>query len=315
MSKCPFSVFHSNKNRLEEEKPSVIEDYTDDPYLRIRRIHPTQGSRIVKANSKLKGPDGQCETLEWPRKDALSRCGPYVHANQMGWWIFPGVDIDMTYHGDGAWDVNEYTKYDTEAEQKLYDDLPKYEYKTEDGKTGVFRSSPRAHVNAGLADKNIIQIWTGCIFRTPPGWCLLIRSPINACESYNRPYHIQEGVIESDWMDYDIWINVVVNRTHEKITLRQDMWPPIAQIIPVRREAYEANWAVDDRVISADDPEWASWQDYNFKKWERENEKDSKTYFKERSIQKPNKDVSKVLKIRDKYREERNNHRTKKNKK
>ena len=315
MSKCPFSIFHSNKNRLEEEKPSIIEDYTDNPFLRIRRLHPNQGARIVKANAKLKGPDGQCETNEWPRKDALSKCGPYVHANQMGWWIFPGVDLDATYHGDGNWSLQEYTEFDKNAENEFLNSLPPYEYKTESGEIKTMRHEGRMHVNAGMADKNIIQIWTGCSFRTPPGWVLLIRSPINAEESYNRPYHIQEGVIESDWMDYDIWTNVVVNRVHETFSIRQDMWPPLAQIIPIRREAYEANWDVDDRVISGDDPEWANWQDYNFKKWQQENEKESKTYFRERAKQKPSHDIPKVLKVRDKYRKERDEHQVRKTEK
>ena len=312
MSKCPFSVFHSHKNRLEEEKPSIIEDYEKNPFLRIRRLHPTQGARIVRANSKLQGPDGQCETLEWPRKDALTKCGPYVHANKMGWWIFPGVDLDFTYHGDNNWDVQEYTKFDMQKEQELLNSFPPYEYKGEDGKTKIHQFTPRAHVNAGLADHNIIQIWTGCMFRTPPGWCLLIRSPINAGESYNRPFHIQEGIIESDWMDYDIWMNLVVNRTHERVSIRQNMWPPIAQIIPIRREAYEEKWDIDDRVLSSEDPECASWQDYNWKKWDQTGQKESKTYFKERSVQKPGHDVPKVLKVREKYREQRNNPQTEK---
>jgi len=308
MSKCPFAMFHSNKNRLEEDKPSLIEDYDGSPFLRIRRIHPTQGAKIFPANRHLRGPNGECETEGWPRADAVKRCGPYVHANSMGWWIFPGVDMDVTYHGDNNWEVHEYTTFDAEAEKDFYKTLPSYEYKTVDGEVKTFEHQNRGHVNAGLADKNILQIWTGMIFRTPPGWGLLIRSPINAEESYDRPYHIQEGVIESDWMDYDIWTNLVFTRVHEKVQIRRDMWPPLAQIIPVRRESYEEKWAVDDRLMSADDPEWASWQDYNYKKWQRQNEKDGKTYYKERAIQKPQSDPAKVLKIREKYRNERNNH-------
>ena len=49
----------------------------------------------------------------------------------MGWWIFPGVDFDATYHGDGNWSVHEYTKFDKNAENEFLNSLPPYEYKTE----------------------------------------------------------------------------------------------------------------------------------------------------------------------------------------
>jgi len=306
--KCPFSVFTSKKNRIEEDKPSVIEDYEDDLFLRVRRLNATDSATLYPANARLKGPNGQCETTDWPRKDAVSKCGPYVHANQMGWWLFPANDLDVTYRGDNNWEIYEYKKFDDKDEEDLSSSLPPYIYEDENGEKKMMRHGARGKVNAGMADHHIIQIWTGLIFRTPPGWVLLIRSPINAEEGYNRPYHIQEGIIESDWMDYDIWTNVTFDRTNERVEIRRDMWPPLAQIIPIRREAYEANWEVDNKVMDKDDPEWASWQDYNFKKWKREDEKQSKTYFRERAIQKPipeSAGIPKILKVRDKYRKER----------
>ena len=312
MAKCPFSLFHSKKNRVEEVKPSIIQDHTESPFLRVRRLHPTQGIKIVPANSRLIGLDGQNETEKYPRSDAVRRCGPYVHANSLGWWVFPATDLDATYHGDGEWTIHEYNKYDEQQQEEYLSKLPPYEYKTEDGETHDFVMTGRSHVDAGLADKNILQIWTGVILRTPPGWGLLIRSPVNAEEDYDRPWSIQEGVIESDWMDYDIWTNLVFKRTNELVEIRQRMWPPLAQIVPVRREAYDGKWDIDDQLITADDPEWASWQDYNFKKWERMNEKDGKTYYKERAIQKPQPDSPRIESLREKYVSSRNEHQIRK---
>ena len=312
MAKCPFSLFHSKKNRVEEVKPSIIQDHTESPFLRVRRLHPTQGIKIVPANSRLIGLDGQNETEKYPRSDAVRRCGPYVHANSLGWWIFPATDLDATYHGDGKWTIHEYNKYDEQQQEEYLSKLPPYEYKTEDGETHDFVMTSRSYVDGGNADKNILQIWTGVILRTPPGWGLLIRSPVNAEEDYDRPWSIQEGVIESDWMDYDIWTNLVFKRTNELVEIRQRMWPPLAQIVPVRREAYDGKWDIDDQLITADDPEWASWQDYNFKKWERMNEKDGKTYYKERAIQKPQPDSPRIESLREKYVSSRNEHQIRK---
>ena len=88
-------------------------------------------------------------------------------------------------------------------------------------------------------------------------------------------------------MDYDLWTNILVERQNEKIEFRRNMWPPLAQIVPIRRESYMDTWDVDDRLMQAEDPEWASWQDYNFKKWRQQGKKEPKTYYKERAIQKP----------------------------
>ena len=312
MSKCPFSVFFSKKNRVEEVKPSIVHDETDAPFLRVRRLHPTQGIKIVPANSRLIGPDGQNETKDLPRSKAVSQCGPYIHANSLGWWIFPPTDLDAEYHGNGNWSVVEHNKYNEQEHIDYLSKLKSYEYKTEDGSTQEYSPILRTYVESNAADEHLLQIWTGVILRTPPGWGLLVRSPINAEEDYDRPWHVQEGVIESDWMDYDLWINLVFTRKNERVEIRQNMWPPLAQIVPIRREAYEKKWEIDDKLITDDDPEWASWQDYNFKKWERSNEMDGKTYYKERSVQKPRKDSSKIESLREKYISDRNEHQIKK---
>ena len=65
-------------------------------------------------------------------------------------------------------------------------------------------------------------------------------------------------------------------------------------------------------MITADDPEFASWQDYNFKKWVQINEKESKTYYKERSVQKPRSNDSKIESHREKYAASRNEHQVRK---
>ena len=86
------------------------------------------------------------------------------------------------------------------------------------------------------------------------------------------------------------------------------MWPPLAQLVPVRREAYMEKWVIDDQLMSAEDPEWSSWQDYNFKKWRQQGKKESKTYYRERALQKPIsalKTVGNKLKnLRDKFRKD-----------
>ena len=99
-----------------------------------------------------------------------------------------------------------------------------------------------------MCEMNIVSIWTGCVFKTPPGWCLQIRSPINI--NLDQPFRIQEGILETDWMQYDIWMNLKFFRYNEWATLRRDQRYPLAQLVPVRRESYDEKWALQDNALT-----------------------------------------------------------------
>jgi hypothetical protein len=139
-----------------------------------------------------------------------------------------------------------------------------------------------------------VQIWTGCIFQTAPGWSLHLRSPINLPPG---PAHVMEAMIEADWLQYDIWLNLAFDRRDEVLSLRREGWPPIAQLVPVRRESYEAQWRLESEVVNRNSPEAEAVVDYfveyNRRKFAGDGKdprshehptltKDSATYFKER---------------------------------
>ena len=164
----------------------------------------------------------------------------------------------------------------------------------------LFRSNPdkwciqggRTKFTWGSVEPNVVQIWTGLIFQTPPGWCLLIRSPINFAQ---KDYHVMEGVLETDWMQYDIWINLVCDR--ENLPLNVDKKMPIAQILPIRREGIEGKCIISEENINRNTKEankvFEYYLQYNKKKFENGGNqyltsdgsitKDSTTYFKEKN--------------------------------
>ena len=61
------------------------------------------------------------------------------------------------------------------------------------------------------------------LFETPPGWGLQLRSPINM---RTPGFHVMEAMLETDWLQQDIWLNLVFHREGEKIELRREQWPP-----------------------------------------------------------------------------------------
>lgn len=241
------------------------------------QLHP-KACRMEKAEKTCTGlanPGG----VKW--------CGPYTNANRAGFWLYPPVDMEFSFDGE-SFRIHHMEEYG----QEDYD-LVRSLVRPEDGsdfEKWCFPGSGRTKTTTGLVEKNVVQLWTGLIFETPPGWCLHIRSPINFPR---REFEIMEAILETDWMQYDIWMNLVCHEKDKKTVLRKD--EPLAQLVPVRRETFKGEWEVSRNILGRDTPEadrvFKYWLDYNKQKFEMGGSqpltetlnKDSTTYFRERN--------------------------------
>jgi hypothetical protein len=246
------------------------------------RLHP-HGCRFVPAERTLNG------TAD---KSAVRWCGPFTNANKAGWWVFPPIDIDIAWKGGREFEWEALSPY-TNADELLIRFLV-----DESDDTDVDRwllPGGRSKFSWGFVDEGVVQIWSGCIFQTPPGWNLYLKSPVNFPP---RACHVMEAVLESDWLQYDIWLNVQFDRPNEVVQLRRDEWPPLAQLIPVPRDTYDARWTLAEEMVNRNSPEanrvFEYYMDYNQKKFASGGKnllstedpslglKDSSTYYKER---------------------------------
>lgn len=248
--------------------------------LTVWQLHP-QACRVEPAEKTLRGT---------AHEGGVKWCHPFSTANRLGWWLFPPIDIDIRWTGCQFehQQLEEYSDFDYHHLRKLI--------KPEDGvdpdKWCV--QGGRTKFSFGGVEKNVVQIWTGLIFQTPPGWSLQIRSPVN-CK--RQPFYVMEGILESDWMQYDIWTNLVFDRENEWAHLRKDGWPPLAMITPVRRETYESEWKCTAKMLDRDTPEgnrtFEYYAQYNHKKfgcggkqlmsrYDPNLTKDSTTFYRER---------------------------------
>jgi antitoxin (DNA-binding transcriptional repressor) of toxin-antitoxin stability system len=106
----------------------------------------------------------------------------------------------------------------------------------------------------------------------------------------NKPttpvFKVQEGILETDWMAYDVWMNLQFVQQGKKASVRRDGWP-VAQIVPVRREGYDRRWRVIEGPLERDTPEgeafYQRWLEYNRKKWTEKGRKQPYTYHSERA--------------------------------
>jgi len=249
--------------------------------LKVWRLHPSS-CPIVPAERTLNGT---------ANRGGVRWCGPFTNANKTGWWVFPPVDVDIVWKGGRDFDYEVLTPY-SDSDFHLIRFLI-----GEDEDVGVDRWLPeggRTKFSWGLVEEGVVQIWTGCMLQTPPGWGLHIRSPINFPPG---PFHVMEAVLETDWLRYDIWLNIVFDKKNEQARIRRDEWPPIAQLIPVPRETYEGQWLTEDELVHRNTPEaneaFEFFVQYNEKKFAGTGQdraspddpslsKDSATYYKER---------------------------------
>jgi hypothetical protein len=252
-----------------------------DFQLKVWRLHP-DGCKIAPADRTLRGT---------APKGAVRWCGPFTHANKAGWWLFPPVDIDITWQGGQEFEWDLHTPY-SDADYHLIRFLLDADREVSPDKW--LGEGGRTKFTWGLVEEGVAQIWTGCIFETPPGWGLHIRSPVN-CGSH--AFHVMEAVLETDWLQYDIWLNLAFHTPGERVELRRDAWPPVAQLVPIRREAYEAPWELEEELVNRRTSEaervFDYYVEYNERKFsgdgkqlivrdDPERTKDSTTYFRER---------------------------------
>ena len=251
-----------------------------DPLLKVFRIHPN-GVRIEKAERTLKGK---------ANKDALVWCGPYGIANSLGWWIYPGFDLDITCHSEpvpggftGRWGGNFSYSIKSYDQSDIFQ-MREFEAKNPNKYGQIYNG--RQHYSIDEPEKNCISLWTGCVFQMPKDWCLLIKTPTNIGLMYDHgcPAMVQEGLLELDWMRYDIWTNFKFHTLDKTLSFRKDQDWPIAQLIPIHRSSFDTQWQTEEKYMNPNDEDcvrmYERYSEYNYKKWQLQGEKDPFTFKK-----------------------------------
>ena len=215
---------------------------------------------------------------------AKQYCGPYMHANAAGFYIYSPLDIDIALDPSKAqpwyWQIHgkEFSDDEVEVLRSMPLRHPNVSREMIRPRTKLFFSGPSNE------PVNTAQIWTGCIFQTPPGWALWLRNPIN--RGYDCPFRIDEAIIETDWLQNDIWINLRFYRFGEVANIRRD-GTPLAHIVPIPREAYES-WEFQERMLDPADADaqdvFDRWVEYNWEKFYRHGPsgRDSTVYHRQR---------------------------------
>ncbi len=163
---------------------------------------------------------------------AFRYCEPVVAASAFGWYVFPPIGFQLMWDGhEVVW------KYDGGPAEWLplkTAQFPGYaDYFNAKAPDEIKGFSP-PFVGA-LQEPGLVQLWTGLIAQTAPGWSLLVRPCANLPRT--GAYELYEGIIETDRWFGPLITNMRLTKTDTPIEFRADF--PILQVQALPREALD----------------------------------------------------------------------------
>lgn len=187
---------------------------------------------------------------------AVRYCEALTTATAYGYWVFPPLDIQLLWDGEEvSWSYGrsadwlplsatesgavQFPYYAAEFDALVPDELKGY--------SPPFLSA--------MPELGGVQIWTGLLARTRPGWNLLVRSPVNLPPIPGLL--AWEGIVETDIWLGPLFTNVRLTRTNVPVRLRADT--PFLQVQPVPQLALRDETLASYRCSEAADLTVADW--------------------------------------------------------
>jgi hypothetical protein len=161
---------------------------------------------------------------------AVRYCEAVTSAAAFGWWIFPPLDLTLLWDGtDVYWrhrGVSEWLLLQPAAQ--FPDFAAQFDCRAPQPVRGY--SPP---LLTALPEPGVVQLWTGVIARTAPGWNLLVRAPANLPAPGG--YCLYEGIVDTDRWFGPMFTNLRLTRTDRPVRLRADF--PLLQVQPIQQAA------------------------------------------------------------------------------
>jgi hypothetical protein len=165
---------------------------------------------------------GDRDWMEATMHRFANRCLPLRIANQAGWVFSLPEPFELEWSGAGETD-----------------------------QVSVFASDRMRQVVGSYFGHGIVTFQTQLLFRTEPGYNLLVRGPANLPKDGISPL---EGIVETDWTAATFTMNWQITRPLHRIGFAAG--EPIGMLVPVRRGELES-FAPELHRLN-DDPELAS---------------------------------------------------------
>lgn len=164
---------------------------------------------------------------------AFKYCEPFTSANSFGWHLFPPLDFDIRWDGHACvWrraTANEqWSLLHTVTLPEFAEQLKTQESRGQEQYPGVIPFM------SYTPEYGIIQIWSGLVVRSKPGWVSLVRPLVNY--PHESAFDLFDGIIETDWWTGPLFS--VIRITKSDLTIEFRTRRPFAQLQLVHRDAY-----------------------------------------------------------------------------
>lgn len=189
---------------------------------------------------------------------AYRYCDAVTSATGYGWWAYPPMTLQLIF--DGA---NIFWHFEGAADWMPLQPAAQFpgfaETFDQDAPEALRGCSPP--FLTALPEPGALQIWTGLMARTAPGWSLMVRSPANLPP--HGGYTHYEGIVETDTWFGPLFTNLRLTQTNRPIKLSADF--PLMQVQPLPRVAYAEETlsaaAIVPNMAHMPDDAWAAYRE------------------------------------------------------
>jgi Family of unknown function (DUF6065) len=186
---------------------------------------------------------------------AFRFCDPVTTASAFGWYVFPPFAFSLQFDGTS-------TKWTFGASEQWYSlgaaQFPDFEAYFDERSPSDLKGCSPPFLTA-FPEPGHVQIWSGWIARTNPGWSLLVRPAPNFPRSLQ--YDLFEGIVETDSWFGPLFINMRLKKTDVTIDFQAGL--PLFFVQPVHRSVYEARFLDDFKVVDGlSDWSQSEWDGY-----------------------------------------------------
>ena len=189
---------------------------------------------------------------------AMRYCDALTSATGYGYWIFPPISFRLMWDGEQIfWAADEDDDWlpvsgtDSGSVQ-----LPGFS-DCFDAVAPSYLAGYSPPFLTALPELGGVQIWTGLLAKTKPGWSLNVRRPVNLP---NTPgLDAWEGIVETDVWFGPLFNNFRITRTNTPVVIRSST--PFLQVQPVPQLAYSDDLQSSFGVLSSSDLSSDAWSD------------------------------------------------------
>jgi hypothetical protein len=187
---------------------------------------------------------------------AMRYCDALTSATGYGYWLFPPIDIRLLWDGELVlWSYGDEEEWlplsgtDSGAVQ-----FPDFADLFDSQVPERFRGYSPPFLTA-LPEIGGVQIWTGLLAKTRPGWSLNVRAPVNLPGIVGLA--AWEGIVETDLWLGPLFNNFRITRTDFPVHIRAHA--PFLQVQPVPQLAYRDETLSYYRIGTVADLDDADW--------------------------------------------------------